>query len=82
MDDQQTENWLRARAGARAALGKLEPRPIRRTVQWRARRELVMLSQLRLDIASGLSREALLDRVDDMIFQLRNQKAPGRSRAP
>lgn len=77
MTGQQFENWAKAKAGARATLGKPELQPLRRTTPWRARREVLMLSQLRLDIASGLPREALIERVDDMLFRLRNQKVPG-----
>lgn len=76
-DQQRQANWERARAGASAALGR-KPRP----VPWRASRELRALGQLRIDIAAGLPRDALLERIDDMIFRARNQKAPGRSRAP
>lgn len=64
MTDPRHDNWQRARQAAQAILYGPEPERLARAA----------LQRLRTDIAAGLPRAALLERVDDELYRLANRK--------
>lgn len=70
-DEQRRANWERATTGASRALGRRQPR-INRPPRNGA---LGALWRIRSDVAAGLDRRALLERIDEELYRLKNKKA-------